>query len=68
MIVTPCPVCQMNVEVYEDKINASCGTGFGMPVTCYSTLMSVAYRRNGKHAGLDGPINAARKLEEIAGK
>jgi len=22
MIVTPCPVCQMNVEVYQDQINA----------------------------------------------
>ena len=23
MIVTPCPVCQMNVEVYQDQINAT---------------------------------------------
>jgi heterodisulfide reductase subunit B len=22
MIVTPCPVCQMNVEVYQDQINS----------------------------------------------
>jgi heterodisulfide reductase subunit B len=21
MIVTPCPVCQMNVEIYQDQIN-----------------------------------------------
>ena len=26
MIVTPCPVCQMNVEVYQDQINATHGT------------------------------------------
>lgn len=23
IIVTPCPVCQMNVEVYQDDINAT---------------------------------------------
>ncbi|UCE88448.1 MAG: CoB--CoM heterodisulfide reductase iron-sulfur subunit B family protein [Pseudomonadota bacterium] len=68
MIVTPCPVCQMNVEVYQDQINATYGTKFKIPVVYYSTLMSVAYGKNGKEAGLDGQIIAAKKLEEIAAK
>ena len=68
MIATPCPVCQMNVEVYQDKINATYGTRFNIPVTCYSTLMSVAYGKSGKQAGLDGRIIPAKKLEEIAVK
>jgi len=68
MIVTPCPVCQMNTEVYQDQINAKYGTKFKMPVVYYSTLMSVAYGKNGKEAGLDGQIIPAKKLEEIAGK
>jgi heterodisulfide reductase subunit B len=32
MIVAPCPVCQMNVEVYQDQINDTYGTKFKMPV------------------------------------
>jgi heterodisulfide reductase subunit B2 len=68
MIVTPCPVCQMNVEVYQDKINAKYGTKFNIPVTYYSTLMSVANGKSGKEAGLDGQIISGKKLEEIAGK
>lgn len=68
MIVTPCPVCQMNVEVYLDQINATYGTNFHIPVTCYSTLMSVAYGRSGKDAGLDGQVIRAKQLEEIAAK
>jgi heterodisulfide reductase subunit B len=68
MIVTPCPVCQMNVEVYQDKINATYGTRFNIPVTYYSTLMSVAYGKSGKQAGLYGQIIPAKKLEVIAGK
>ncbi|MDQ1362914.1 MAG: heterodisulfide reductase subunit [Pseudomonadota bacterium] len=68
MIVTPCPVCQMNVEVYQDQINAKYGTKFNIPVTYYSTLMAVAYGKNAKEAALDGQIIRAKKLEEIAGK
>jgi heterodisulfide reductase subunit B len=67
MVVTPCPVCQMNVEVYQDQINATYGTKFKMPVVYYSTLMSVAFGRSGKDAALDGQIIRAKKLEEIAG-
>jgi heterodisulfide reductase subunit B len=33
IIVTPCPVCQMNVGVCKDRINAKYGTGFNIPVT-----------------------------------
>ena len=67
-IVTPCPVCQMNVEVYQDQINAKYGTKFKMPVVYYSTLMSVAYGKNDKEAGLNGQIIPSKKLEEIAKK
>ncbi|QEP44907.1 heterodisulfide reductase [Ectothiorhodospiraceae bacterium BW-2] len=66
MIVTPCPVCQMNVEVYQDQINATYGTKFQLPVVYYSTLMSVAFGRSGKDAALDGQIIKAKQLESIA--
>jgi heterodisulfide reductase subunit B len=68
MIVTPCPVCQMNVEVYQDQINATHGTKFKMPVVYYSTLMSVAYGRSVKDAALNGQVIPAKQLEEIANK
>lgn len=68
MIVTPCPVCQMNVEIYQDQINQKYKTKFKMPVVYYSTLMAVAYGKSGKQAGLDGQIIRARHLEEIAAR
>ncbi len=68
MIVTPCPLCQMNTEVYQDQINATHGTSFNMPVVYYSQLMSVAYGKSAGEAGLDGQIIKARKLEDIAGQ
>ncbi len=66
MIVTPCPVCQMNVEVYQEQINKTYHKNFNMPVVYYSQLMSVAYGGSAKEAGLDGQIIRAKKLEQIA--
>ena len=68
MIVTPCPVCQMNVEVYQDQINATYNTKFKMPVIYYSTLMSVAFGRSAKEAALDGQVIPAKQLEQLAGR
>lgn len=68
MIVTPCPVCQLNVEIYQGQINKRYGTQFKMPVVYYSQLMTVAYGGSAKEAGLDGNIIRATKLEEIAAK
>ncbi len=66
MIVTPCPVCQLNVEAYQSDINAKYKTKFNMPVVYYSTLMSVAYGKDRKQSGLDGQIITPKQLEEIA--
>ncbi len=68
MIVTPCPVCQMNVEVYQDQINQKYGTKFKIPVVYYSTLMSVAFGQSAKEAALDGQVIPAKQLEQIAAK
>ncbi|VAW59272.1 Heterodisulfide reductase subunit B-like protein, partial [hydrothermal vent metagenome] len=68
MIVTPCPVCQLNVEAYQDNINATYGTKFHIPVTYYSTLMAVAYGKSAKEAGLDGLMIQSKQLNDIVAK
>jgi heterodisulfide reductase subunit B len=68
MIVTPCPLCQANVEVYQSEINKKQGTNFAMPVLYYSQLLTLAYGGTAAEAGLDGHIIRAEKLEKIAGK
>ena len=66
MIVTPCPLCQANVEVYQSEINRRQGTKLAMPVTYYSQLMTVAYGGTAKEAGLDGHLIAPTQLTAIA--
>ena len=68
MIVTPCPLCQANVEVYQSEINRKQGTKLNMPVLYYSQLLTIAYGGSAKDAGLDGQLIRAPKLEEIAAK
>lgn len=68
MIVTPCQLCQMNVESYQSNINKTFGTKFSIPVVYYSQLIAVAYGKSAQEAALDGQIIRATKLEEIANK
>jgi len=68
MIVTPCPLCQANVEIYQSEINRKQGTKLAMPVVYYSQLMAVAYGGNARQSGLDGHVIPVKKLEEIAAK
>lgn len=66
LIVTPCPLCQANVEVYQTEINRQQGTNFAMPVLYYSQLMTVAYGGSAHDAGLDGQLIRAPQLDAIA--
>ena len=69
VIATPCPLCQTNVEMYQDAINAKYGTDFHIPVVFYSQLMAVAFGMDGsKDAALDQNIIRSEKLEALAKK
>jgi len=68
MVVTPCPLCQTNVEIYQDEKNAKYGSKFEMPVVYYSELNPIDYGRSSDHAAFDGQIIKTRQLEEIAAK
>jgi len=67
VIATPCPLCQTNVEMYQDAINEKFGTDFQIPVVFYSQLMAVAFGLDGKKdAALDQNTIRSEKLEKLA--
>ena len=68
LIVTPCQLCQANVEIYQSEINKKKGTHLNMPVVYYSQLLSVAYGGGAKQAGLDGNLIQPIKLRDIASR
>ncbi len=66
MIVTPCPVCQLNVEVYQDKVNQLFGTHFHIPVVYYSQLFVLAWGGSWKEAALHQQVIPAEPLRKFA--
>lgn len=69
VIATPCPLCQQNVEMYQDAVNKRFGTDHKIPVVFYSQLMAVAFGMDAdQDAALDQNVIPADKLEKMAKK
>ncbi len=69
VIATPCPLCQQNVEMYQDAVNKKYGTNYNIPVMFYSQLMAVAFGMDAnKDACLDRNTIRSEKLEKMAKK
>ncbi len=43
LISTVCPMCAMNLEMYQDRINKAYGTDFDVPIVYLTQLMAVAF-------------------------
>ena len=65
-IVTPCPVCQLNVEVYQGKINSMFGTNFNIPVLYYSQLFVLAWGGSWSDAALNQQVVSADVLKKFS--
>lgn len=48
IISTACPMCQMNLEAYQKRMNKALGTHFNIPVVFITQLMAVAFGLNPK--------------------
>ncbi|MBF0141886.1 MAG: CoB--CoM heterodisulfide reductase iron-sulfur subunit B family protein [Magnetococcales bacterium] len=66
VISTPCPVCQLNVEVYQDKVNKMFGTRFRIPVVYYSQLFVLAWGGGWQKAALHQQVVPADVLKKFA--
>lgn len=42
MISTVCPMCAMNLEIYQDRVNKALGSNFDIPIVYLTQLMAVA--------------------------
>jgi heterodisulfide reductase subunit B len=43
VIATICPLCNVNLELYQKQVNKEYGTSFSMPVMYFTQLMGVAF-------------------------
>ena len=62
LIATACPLCQMNMEAYQGKINSQCHTDYHMPIVYFTHLIGIAIGLNPELMGLDKLIIEPEKL------
>jgi len=64
-IVTTCPLCQMNLESYQKKINKSFGTNYQIPIFFFTQILGVALGLNEKELAIDLNFYKCEKVEEL---
>ena len=52
VIATACPMCQVNLEVYQQQVNLEFGTNFSFPVMYFTQLIGLAFGINPKKLGI----------------
>ena len=56
VMVTTCPLCHMNLEAYQDRINARYGTAFALPILYFTQLLGLVLGVSSQRLGLDGSL------------
>ncbi len=64
LIATACPLCELNLEAYQKKINAKFNTDFHIPVIYFTQLVGVALGVPSEAMGLDKMIVPPTVLTE----
>jgi heterodisulfide reductase subunit B len=55
-LVTPCPLCQINLDAYQSQVNSKFKTSYNLPVLFVSQLIGVALGIPAKELALDKNI------------
>ncbi len=51
-LITPCPLCQTNLDAYQSQVNKKLHASFNLPVLFFTQLMGVAFGLSEKELGL----------------
>ena len=52
LMATVCPMCQMNIDAYQNEMNHYFGTDYHMPVLFFTQLMGLAFGRQPEELGI----------------
>jgi heterodisulfide reductase subunit B len=66
MLVTLCPMCQMNVDAYQGEMNRHFGSRHEMPIVFFTQLMGLAFGKDPKEVGFGCEfVSADKALQRI---
>lgn len=61
-IVTTCPLCQMNLEAYQDEINKAFNTNYRMPILFFTQVLGLAFGFSDAELGINKNLTDTIKL------
>ena len=61
IMVTGCPLCQLNVDAYQTMVNRKYGTDYHLPILFFTQLMGLAFGLEEKELGFKTSIIPAEK-------
>lgn len=61
LMATVCPMCQMNIDAYQNEMNHFFGTDYHMPVLFFTQLMGLAFGRKPEDLGIGVELVSSRK-------
>ncbi|MBN1764377.1 MAG: CoB--CoM heterodisulfide reductase iron-sulfur subunit B family protein [Sedimentisphaerales bacterium] len=61
-IITACPLCQINLEAYQDTINDAMGQDCSIPILYFTQLMGAAFGINQKDLALKDSLTPVEEL------
>lgn len=61
IMVTVCPMCQMNLDAYQSETNRYFGTNFHMPIVFFTQLMALAFGKSPQESGFGMELTSAKK-------
>ncbi|MEZ4515988.1 MAG: CoB--CoM heterodisulfide reductase iron-sulfur subunit B family protein [Chloroflexota bacterium] len=62
MMVTLCPMCQLNLDAYQSEVNKHFGTDYHMPVLYFTQLMGLAFGHDPVELGLGKEFISSREV------
>jgi heterodisulfide reductase subunit B len=66
LIACLCPMCQLNLDAYQGKVNGHFGTDYNLPILYFTQLMALAFGLTGDAVGLGSEIvSSASALSKV---
>jgi heterodisulfide reductase subunit B len=66
VIATACPLCQINLECYQQQVNQEFGTSFSMPVLYFTQVLGLAMGIAPKRLGIGRELVSATPISSFA--